>query len=142
MAQANIVARAEIDIDATPSRVWDALTDREQIKRYMFGSEVTTDWQAGSPITWKGEYDGNAYEDKGEVVEVDEQRRLVVTHFSPLSGGEDVPENYHTLTYELGTHLSLSQDGNGSDEEANHARANWERMLEQLKHVVESDETS
>jgi uncharacterized protein YndB with AHSA1/START domain len=139
---ANIVATAETDISASPARVWSALTDPAQIKRYMFGLQVETDWKPGSAITWKGEYQGNAYQDKGEVVEVEPQRRLVVTHFSPMSGQPDIPENYHTLTYVLephgeGTHLSLSQDNNASEEEAGHSRDNWAAMLSALKNVIE-----
>ena len=52
------IATAEIDIAATPQDVWDALTDPKQIERYMFGSRVETDWVEGSPIIWKGEYEG------------------------------------------------------------------------------------
>jgi uncharacterized protein YndB with AHSA1/START domain len=138
-----IVATAQTDIAASPTRVWAALTDPEQIKKYMFGSQVETDWQPGSPIVWKGEYEGKPYEDKGEVVRFEPEHQLEVTHFSPLSGQEDKPENYHTLTYELeprgdGTHLSLSQDHNASEEEAEHSRANWETMLASLKDVTES----
>ena len=48
----------------------------------MFGSQVETDWQQGSPIAWKGEYEGKAYEDKGEIVAIVAARRLKVTHFS------------------------------------------------------------
>ena len=139
---ANIVATAETDISASPVRVWSALTDPAQIKRYMFGSQVETDWKPGSAIMWNGEYQGTTYQDKGEVIEVEPQRRLVVTHFSPMSGQPDVPENYHTLTYVLeprgeGTHLSLSQDNNASEEEAAHSRDNWATMLSALKNVVE-----
>jgi len=76
-------------------------------------------------------------------VEVEPERRLKMTHFSPLSGRDDVPENYHTLLYELEEHggqtrVSLSQDGNASEDEAQHSKANWERMLSGLKEVVES----
>jgi uncharacterized protein YndB with AHSA1/START domain len=122
--------------------VWSALTDPEQIKQYMFGSQVVTDWQQGSQIVWKGEYEGKTYEDKGEVLEIETERRLKVTHFSPLSGREDVAENYHTLLYELEelsgvTHVSLSQDNNPSQEAAEHSQANWEKMLVGLKHFVE-----
>ena len=136
------VATAETEIDASPGRVWEALTDPEQIKEYMFGSEVVTDWTKGSPIVWKGEYEGKKYEDKGEVVEIEPERRLKVTHFSPLSGQDDVPENYHTLLYELQEHggttrVSLSQDNNPSKEAAEHSRENWEKMLAALKQVVE-----
>jgi uncharacterized protein YndB with AHSA1/START domain len=137
------VATAAVEIDASPDDVWAALTDPEQIKKYMFGSQVVTDWQPGSPIVWKGEYEGKTYEDKGEIVEVEPERRLKVTHFSPLSGDEDIPENYHTLLYELEqqgetTRVSLAQDNNSSEEAAEHSKANWEKMLAGLKEVVEA----
>lgn len=141
---ANIVAVAETDISASPARVWSALTDPSQIREYMFGSQVETDWKPGSAIVWRGEYQGTEYEDKGRVVEVEPQRRLVVTHFSPMSGQLDVPENYHTLTHVLepqgdGTHITLSQDNNANDEEAAHSRDNWAAMLSSLKKVIESE---
>jgi uncharacterized protein YndB with AHSA1/START domain len=137
------VATAETDIRAPRSAVWRALTDPDEIEKYMFGSRVETDWKPGSRITWKGEYEGKKYEDKGEVLEVERERRLKLTHFSPTSGDEDVPENYHTLMYELEesdgkTHVSLSQDNNKSEEAAEHSRANWGRMLSGLKEVVEA----
>ena len=140
----DFVARAETEIDAKPAQVWDALTDADLIEKYMFGSRVETDWKVGSPITWKGEYEGKAYEDKGEVVAIEPGRRLEVTHFSPLSGKDDRPENYHRLVYELEerngvTHVSLSQDNNPTEEAAEHSRANWEKMLAGLKQVVEGD---
>src|SRR5215510_8203014 len=137
------VATAETEIDAPPSRVWEALTDPDQIEKYMFGSRVQTDWKPGSPITWTGEYEGKTYEDKGEIIEVETERRLKLTHFSPLSGEDDAPENYHTLVYELEdasgkTHLSLSHDNNASTDAAEHSRANWEKVLAGLKDVVEA----
>jgi uncharacterized protein YndB with AHSA1/START domain len=139
---ADHVATAETEIEAAPDQVWAALTDPDRIKEYMFGSQVVTDWKPGSPIVWKGEYEGKRYEDKGEIVEIEPERRLQVTHFSPLSGQEDRPENYHTLLYELEerggrTHVSLSQDNNPTEEAAEHSRANWEKMLAGLKDVVE-----
>jgi uncharacterized protein YndB with AHSA1/START domain len=140
---ADHVANASIEIDAPAGEVWTALTDPEQIQKYMFGSQVVTDWQPGSPIVWKGEYEGKKYEDKGEIVEIEPERRLKVTHFSPLSGQEDIPENYHTVLYELEkngekTRVSLTQDNNSSEEAAEHSRANWEQMLAGLKEVVEA----
>jgi uncharacterized protein YndB with AHSA1/START domain len=139
------IATASTEIAASTDRVWAALTDPEQIKLYMFGSTVETDWRPGSKILWKGEYDGKPYEDKGEIIEVEAGRLLKVTHFSPLSGQEDTPENYHALTYRLEaegpkTRLSLSQDNNPTEEAAEHSRKNWETVLDGLKDVAERDE--
>jgi uncharacterized protein YndB with AHSA1/START domain len=137
------VAHAETEIAASPQQVWDALNDPEAISTFMFGSKVDTDWEEGSPITWSGEYDGQAYQDKGEILEVDEGRRLRMTHFSPLSGEDDVPESYHTLDYRLEdrdgtTRLSLDQDGNDTAEQAEQFAANWQSMLDQVKEYVEA----
>ncbi len=142
---ADHVATAETEISGSTDEVWEALTDPGQIKKYMFGSEVVTDWEQGSPIVWKGEYEGKRYEDKGEIVEIDPRRRLKLTHFSPLSGDEDVPENYHTLVYELEGHgdttrVSLSQSNNATEEDAEHSKGNWEKVLAGLKDVVESSD--
>ena len=137
-----IVATASIDIQAPATRVWSALTEPDQIAAYMFGSRVETDWEVGHPITWNGEWEGRPYQDKGQVLAYDEPARLSVTHFSPLTGQDDVPENYHTLVYELDesagvTTVSLSQDNNRSEEAAEHSRANWQMMLDGLKKQVE-----
>jgi uncharacterized protein YndB with AHSA1/START domain len=136
------VATAKVDIEATPDRVWAALTDPAQIRKFMMGSQVETDWRVGSPITWTGEFEGRKYEDRGKILEFEPGRRLAMTHFSPLSGAEDKPENHHTVVYELEdlvdkTHVTLIQDGNSSDEEAEHSAKNWTMMLEGLKKVVE-----
>ena len=95
------VAVAETEIDASPEDVWSALTDPNKIKEYMFGSEVETNWTKGGSIVWKGEYEGKKYQDRGEILEIAPPRHLKLTHFSPLSGDEDVPENYHTIVYEI-----------------------------------------
>ena len=136
------VATAETEIHAPRSKVWKALTDPDQIQKYMFGSRVDTDWKPGSRITWKGEYEGKEYEDKGEILEVVEERRLKITHFSPLSGDEDARENYHTLTYTLdgngtSTHLKLTQDNNSSEEEAEHSKGMWEMLVTKVKEAAE-----
>lgn len=135
-------ATAEIDVDADPQRVWHALTDPDLVEKYFFGTRVQTDWQPGSSITWSGEYNGKAYEDKGSIVEVRENELLRMTHFSPMTGLPDRPENYHTLTYELrrtpsGTNVRLSQDNNASQDEADRAKGNWESTLTGLKKTVE-----
>jgi uncharacterized protein YndB with AHSA1/START domain len=50
----NLTANASVSVDATPSKVWKALTNPKLIKQYMFGTEVNSDWKEGNPITWKG----------------------------------------------------------------------------------------
>ncbi len=118
MAQ-NYVSEAKTTIHAPAKRVWHALTDAAMVKQYMFGSDVVTDWKVGSPIVYKGMWEGKPFEDKGKVVAVEPEKRLVVTHWSPLSGTADTPDNYHTVTYALkpageSTEVTISQDGNAN----------------------------
>ncbi len=142
----NLVATASISINASRQRVWNALTDPEVIKRYMFGSDVTSDWTVGSSITYAGEYEGKKYEDHGTILEVRPNELLRLTHFSPRSGKPDLPENpsredlagltLHAQPH--GTRLELSQDNNDSEVEAEHSAANWQMMLDALRTDVES----
>ena len=111
------VATASTVVEAPKEEVWEALTDPDLISRYMFGTEVSTDWEVGSSITWKGEWDGRSYQDKGTILELKPRRLLRYSHFSPLSGMADSPENYHTVTIEIAgdgstTTVHLSQDNN------------------------------
>jgi uncharacterized protein YndB with AHSA1/START domain len=140
---ASFVAVKHITIQASRHSVWQALVDPEKVKQYMHGTNMETDWSVGSPITWKGEWKGKAYEDKGRVLEVKPQTRLKITHWSPMGGTEDKPENYHTVTYELAeqdgaTVLTLEQDNNATQEAADSmAENNWGPVLDGLKRVAE-----
>ena len=143
VVKGSFVAEKRITINAPADAVWEALTDPEKVKVYMHGANMKTDWEVGSPITWTGEWKGAAYEDKGEVLAVEPGKLLRNTHWSPMGGTEDKPENYHTVTYELDqradkTILTLKQDNNASQEEADAmAENNWGPVLEGLKKVAE-----
>lgn len=137
------IAKATMTISSPPSKVWEALTKPELIKQYFFGAEIVTDWKEGSPIVYRGQWEGKPFEDKGVVLKVEPNRRLTVTHWSPLSGVPDVPENYHRVDYLLeavggGTRITITQDNNASDEEAAQSRKNWTAVLEGLKKLLKS----
>jgi uncharacterized protein YndB with AHSA1/START domain len=138
----NLVATASITVNASPTDVWNALVTPAEIKQYMFGTTVVSDWREGSAITWKGEWQGRAYEDRGVILQFKPARLLQYTHFSPLSGLPDTPESHHTVTIELtadgeGTRVALSQDNNATEQEREHSEKNWGMMLAGLKKVVE-----
>jgi uncharacterized protein YndB with AHSA1/START domain len=136
------IARAEIGINAPIAEVWDALVNPETIKQYMFGTNVISDWKKGSPIIWKGEWQGKTYEDKGVILRLVPQQTIQYSHFSPLSGLPYAPENYHTVRITLSekgtqTFLSLSQDNNPTEKSRDHSEKNWTMMLESLKKLLE-----
>jgi uncharacterized protein YndB with AHSA1/START domain len=138
----NITAEASTTIHAPAARVWEALTNPDLIKQYFFGTDVVTDWKVGSPIYYRGEWEGRAFEDKGKILEYEREKRLVSTHWSPLSGVPDTPENYHTVTYTLSeqdgnTTVSILQDNNASEQEKQQSEKNWDMMLDGLKKLLE-----
>ena len=141
----NFIAKAEATIHASVDAVWDALTNPDTIKKYMFGTTVTSDWEEGSPITWKGEWQGKPYEDKGIILRIRPKTELQYTHFSPLSGVADIQENYHSVTVGLSgndheTTVKLFQDKNQTEEEQKHSEQNWKMMLEGLKKLLEGEQ--
>lgn len=137
-----LTAKATITINAPASKVWEALINPELIKQYLFGAEVMTDWKEGSQIIYKGTYEGKAYEDKGKVLKAEPEKILVMTHWSPLSGTPDTPENYHQVSYELaaekgGTQLTITQDNNSSEEEQGQNSKFWQTALDSIKKLLE-----
>ena len=130
-------------INAPASKVWAALTKPELIKQYLFDTEVTTDWRVGSPIAYNGEWEGKAFQDKDKILKFQPEKTLVSPHWSPLSGVPDTPENYHTITYELTdkdgkTEVTISQDNNASQKDANHSTTTWKTVLDGMKKLLES----
>jgi uncharacterized protein YndB with AHSA1/START domain len=142
MPTRGLIAKASTTISAPVHEVWDALTNPDIIRQYMFGTNVVSDWREGSSIVWKGEWQGKSYEDKGKILKIKEGQMLQYSHFSPLMGKPDTPENYHTVTIELSndgtqTAVSLSQDGNATEEAREHSEKNWIMMLDGLKELLE-----
>ena len=137
-----LIARATTTINASASRVWEALTNPKLITQYLFGAEVISDWKEGSLIIYKGTYEGKAYEDKGSVLKVEPEKLLLITHWSPLSGSLDTPENYHKVSYELAvengsTQLTITQDNNSSKEEQEQNAKFWKMVLDGMKKLLE-----
>jgi len=138
----NLIARASTQINASSTKVWDALVNPKAIKQYMFGADVVSDWHEGSPIVWKGEWQGTSYEDKGVIVEFNPGHKIQYTHFSPLCGLPDKPEHYHKVTIELApegerTRVLLAQDNNATEDARAHSEKNWNMVLDGLKRFVE-----
>ena len=136
-------AIATVRIKAPIADVWDVLVSPEIIKKYMYGAEVDSDWKVGSLITWKGEWKGKTYEDLGVILKIEKEKTLQYSHYSPLSGLPDIPENYHTVTYNLLEEgdqvlVALTQDNNSSIKMMEESQKMWDQMLSDLKKTVEN----
>jgi len=73
----------EIYIKTTPERLWDAIVDGEQRRKYNFGVSVESDWTPGSRYRAAA---GSIAIAEGENLQVEPPRRLVQS-FDALCGG-------------------------------------------------------
>ncbi len=143
MGTKNLKAKAITEIHATIDKVWEALVNPEIVKKYMFGTTVQSDWKVGSKISWKGEWKGKPYEDKGVILKIEPGKLIQYSHYSPLSGLPDIPENYKNIvTTELSsngknTSVILTQDHNETEKSRDESEKNWQMMLDSMKKVVE-----
>ncbi len=149
MSQPLNVTRS-ITIDAPAAKVWDALTNPEQTKKYMFGCEAMSDWKPGSPLIWKGIFNGiEMIAVKGDIISIEPHKSLVYTVIDPNNPAiPDLPQNYLTVTIRLReldgkTHLFVSQgDYNGVADGENRYQhtvdgGGWSPILDQIKQLVE-----
>jgi Uncharacterized conserved protein len=148
MSNSKIVTTS-ITINAPAAKVWDALVNPNQTKKYMFGCEPITDWKPGSLLLWRGVFDGKQLDAvKGYVVKIEPNRYLEYTAIDPNSTIPDIPENYLTITYDLQekdgqTRFTVTQGYYAKVADGEHryndtmAEGGWEGILRQIKKLVE-----
>lgn len=146
-----LIVQNSIAINAPASKVWDALTNPEQTKKYMFGCETVSDWKQGSHLLWKANYEGkDMVFVKGKILDIKPEFFLAYTTIDPNSNIEDIPENYLTVTYELAdengqTVFTVTQgdykkvaDGERRYTEAYNNGEGWNPILVEIKKLVEA----
>jgi len=147
-----LIVQNSILINAPLAKVWDALINPEQTKKYMFGCEAVSDWKVGSPLLWKGTYEGKEMVFvKGIILEIQQNKLLKYTVIDPNSSIPDIPENYLNVTYILSdkegrVNLSVVQDGfeGAADGEKRYKDVEnngegWNPILVEIKKVVEAN---
>lgn len=148
-----LIIENEIAINAPAAKVWDILTNPLQTKKYMFGCEVITDWQPGSPIDWKGSWEGKEMVFvKGTVKAVEPGKLAAYTTIDPNNPAiADVPENHLTVTYYLteqngNTLLKVTQgdyatvaDGQRRYEESYNNGEGWNPILRAIRDIAETN---
>ena len=148
-----LIITNSISIKAPAAKVWDALTNPEETKKYMFGCETVSDWRIGSPLLWRGSYEGKEMVFvKGTILGIRPNEYLVYTVIDPNNPNiPDIPENYLTVTYTLtkendGTTLTVTQgdyatiaDGDKRYKESYNDGLGWDPILVQIMALVEGE---
>ncbi|MES2590790.1 MAG: SRPBCC domain-containing protein [Bacteroidota bacterium] len=151
MNKEELFVKNSIRINAPVSKVWDALVNPEQTKKYMFGCETISDWAVGSELLWKGSYEGkDMVFVKGNIVSIEPEKFLEYTTIDPNSTIDYISENYLTVTYSLieenhQTTLTVKQgdyskvaEGDRRYNEAYNGGEGWNPILIEIKKLVES----
>jgi uncharacterized protein YndB with AHSA1/START domain len=147
-----LVIKNTIEILAPASKVWDALVNPVQTKKYMFGCETVSDWNKGSELLWSGEHEGKEIIFvKGIVLDILPGKFLAYTAIDPNSNIDDTSENYLTITYELSekngkTTFTVTQgdyskvaEGERRYKESYNNGEGWNPILVQIKKLVEEE---
>jgi uncharacterized protein YndB with AHSA1/START domain len=139
----DITTTQTVTIDAAIDDVWKALTTPSAIEQWFFGVQTETDWQPGNSVVHTGEWQGKPYQDKGTILRIEPPTLLVHTHWSPMSGLPDEPENYEEIRWELmerdgRTELTLRESNLASEEAKTASEQAWTTVLGNLKQLLES----
>jgi uncharacterized protein YndB with AHSA1/START domain len=132
-------------INAPAAKVWEALTDPAIVKQYFFGTNVKSDWKVGSPITFEGEWEGKAYQDKGIILDIETGKFVKYNYWSSMSGTKDAPENYADISYGLSekrgeTVLTVTQNNIKNKESKEHSEQNWQSIFGKMKEMIENNQ--
>lgn len=133
-----------IRFDATKSKVWDTLRKPELVKLWQYGSDLITNWEIGSNIKFRTEWEGKIFEQWGQVLEVRPTELLKYSLFAPRPGLEDRPENYFIMSYLLTTEngqtkLEIIQEDNRPNAEQEEPQGDENPVLQSLKKVAETE---
>ncbi|HUO21380.1 MAG TPA: SRPBCC family protein [Caulobacteraceae bacterium] len=130
-------------IRTTPERLWSALTDPEQMKRYWFGMHCESDWTTGSP--WRLLFSDGRVADAGQIVEADPPRKLVIrwrNEFKP----ELKDEGFSRCTMELepnqgAVKLTITHQHDAPQSKLiSQVSGGWPQVLSNLKSLLETGE--
>lgn len=130
-------------IRTTPEKLWQALTQPEFTRRFWANTVQECEWKPGA--AWKLVAPDGRVADRGEVVEIDPPRKLVLTwqnHLFP----EVTAEGFSRMTYQLEpagetvkltlTHISEKAESKLIQKVSN----GWPRILASLKSLLETGE--
>jgi uncharacterized protein YndB with AHSA1/START domain len=137
-----LIFKKTIKINADPAKVWEALTNPALTRKYMYNTEVISDWEKGAQILWRDASSGKVHV-KGIILDIMPEQYLRTTDLSIDSGLADIEPNYSRVTYELKaegsqTKITITEDKFNGDKERYHDSVNfWNIVLKKLKTLME-----
>lgn len=130
-------------IRTTPEKLWRALLDPEFTRRYWKETWQESEWKPGA--SWHIKIPDGSIIDSGEVIEIEPQKRLVLTWRHEVKPELKV-EGYSRLTYELeqqgeSVKLTVLHEMDTPDSKFIQAvSGGWPQILASLKSLLETGE--
>ncbi len=133
----------EVSIDASPSVIFEALTNSDKIVQYYPLRKVSSTWGTGSEIILQGSNENKDFTDYGEIDILLPNEKFQYTYWSDNHGTDRVPENYLTICYTLyeaneRTKLKLEHKNLHSEKMYLEMLQVWDFLLSSLKNFVEN----
>jgi len=138
-------ATASIIINAPPSRVWVELTKPQFIEQVLFDRQASGGWRIGSPILYRGVWQGKSNEGTAEFLQVEPERLVLSSLWNSPSAVAGNPTNFMTVRYELaasgdGTELTLIQENDAMQPgPVDIPQEDWVEALEDIKQRLEGE---
>lgn len=133
----------QVFIRTKPERLWQALTQSADTRRYFYGMDIESDWKVGSELLLRKPGEPPALECR--ILEVDPPRRLVTT-FRMMHKPETVADAATKVTWEIepqGPLCKLTLVHEDFVEETvtyREVSQGWNPILSGLKTLLETDE--
>lgn len=135
---------ASITIAAETSRVWNALTSEDALKKWMLDEEleIKVGEKEGQGFTIAGFLHGVPFKNKGSVLKMEAPRRFSYNHLSSLSNLPDLPCNYSVVDFQIiprekNTEVKLQLNNFPTESIYKHLVFYWNASLGALKTFVE-----
>lgn len=132
-----------INIETTPDRLWQSITDPDQTRRYWYGALNRSAWTPGAK--WTSESDTGELFLDGQILEVDAPLRLVQT-FHVVHEPDAAAESPSLMTWEItpvgdSCELRVTHEHLGPATRA-YVQGGWEFILQGLKAMLETKGSS
>ena len=141
----DLVVTRSILLNATPQRVWEALTHPGMTRHYLYNCEVKSDWTAGSSLEWSGNYKGRPVSAEGRIIDIIPGRMIKYSGFDRLTEGDTARQGDVYITHEIVPHgnqtklLTTLEHFEGDETRAEMAADQWDfEIMPKLQTLVET----
>jgi uncharacterized protein YndB with AHSA1/START domain len=108
---------------------------------------VESDFKVGSPISWKGTWEGKPFEDRGVIKRVLPNSLIQYTHWSTASSTAEDAGSHNLLTFRLskvkeGVRVVLQHENIATLQMKEHSEGMWNQLLATMKKMAEGSAAS